>query len=44
MIAGNAYTLLKGNLIALGDKANWVHGALRVPMIAVDGVNVIGQE
>ncbi len=43
MIAGNAYELLKDHLIGLGAETEFVHGALRTPMIAVDGVNVVGQ-
>ena len=40
MIAGNAYELLRERLIALGDQAEWVFGALKVPALAVDGVGV----
>ncbi len=40
MIAGNAYELLRDRLIALGNRADWVFGVLRVPAIAVDGVGV----
>lgn len=43
MIAGNSYTLLKDNLIALGKNPTWVLGAVNTPAIAVDGVSVIGQ-
>jgi len=43
MIAGNTYNLLKEHLIALGDRAQWVHGTVRTPAIAVDQVNVVGQ-
>ncbi|MEA3356407.1 MAG: TldD/PmbA family protein [Candidatus Bipolaricaulota bacterium] len=43
MIAGNTYNLLREHLIALGDRAQWVHGTVRTPMIAVDQVNVVGQ-
>jgi len=43
MIAGNTYSLLKENLIALASEPIWVMGALNTPAIAVDGVSVIGQ-
>jgi len=43
MISGNTYTLLKDNLIALGNSPTWVLGAVNTPPIAVDGVSVIGQ-
>jgi PmbA protein len=43
MIAGNAYELLKERLLALGDQAEWVHGSLLVPAVAVDGVGVASQ-
>jgi PmbA protein len=40
MIAGNVYELLKDRVIGLGDVADWVYGALRVPGIALDAVSV----
>jgi PmbA protein len=40
MIAGNVYELLKERLLALGDRAEWIGGAVRVPALAVDGVSV----
>ncbi len=43
MIAGNAYTLLKDHLLALGSTASWAHGTLHTPVIAVNQVNVVGQ-
>jgi PmbA protein len=43
MIAGNIYNLLKHQLLALGDQAEWVRGLLHVPAIAVDGVDVISK-
>ena len=43
MIAGNAYTLLKDQLIGLGNAASWAHGTLHTPVIAIDQVNVVGQ-
>jgi len=44
MIAGNTYTLLKDHLIALSSAARWVHGTVHTPTVAVDQVNVVGQE
>ncbi len=43
MIAGNSYELLKDNLIALGNSPTWALGAVNTPLIAVNGVSVIGQ-
>ena len=43
MIAGNAYELLKDNLIGLSDRPEWVFGFLSTPAIAVDGVGVTSQ-
>jgi PmbA protein len=43
MIAGNAYELLKDNLLALSDRAEWVLGMLHTPAIAVDAVGVVSQ-
>jgi PmbA protein len=43
MIAGNAYDLLRDQLIALGDRSEWVAGMLRTPAIAVDGVGVVSK-
>lgn len=43
MIAGNVYELLEDGLIGLGSEAEWVGGSLKVPPIAVDGVNVVGE-
>jgi PmbA protein len=40
MIAGNVYHLLRDCLIALSDRAEWVHGVLRAPAIVLDGVSV----
>jgi PmbA protein len=40
MIAGNAYDLLKDQLIALSDRAEWFFGRLHAPAIVVDGVGV----
>lgn len=42
MIAGNAYSLLKEQLIGLGSEPQWAGGALQTPAIAVDGVSVVG--
>ena len=43
MIAGNVYDLLKDQLIALSDRAEWYQGILHAPAIAVDGVGVASQ-
>jgi PmbA protein len=40
MIAGNAYELLKENLLALSDRPQWVFGIVNTPAIAIDGVGV----
>jgi PmbA protein len=40
MIAGNAYELLKENLLALSDRPQWVFGVVNTPAIAIDGVGV----
>jgi PmbA protein len=40
MIAGNAYELLKDNLLALSDRPQWVFGLVNTPAIAIDGVGV----
>jgi len=40
MISGNAYRLLKDNLLGLGNDAKWVYGRLHVPSIAVSDVSV----
>jgi len=42
MIAGNSYALLKESLIGLGKESHWTHGVVSTPVIAVDGVNVVG--
>ncbi len=41
MIAGNAYELLRGHLLAFGDRPRWVMGWLYVPAIALDRVSVV---
>jgi PmbA protein len=43
MIAGNVYELLKDQLVALSDQAEWVYGMLQAPAIALDGVGVASQ-
>jgi PmbA protein len=43
MIAGNVYDLLRDQLIALSDRAEWYNGILHAPAIAVDGVGVASQ-
>lgn len=43
MIAGNVYDLLKDQLIALSDRAEWINGIVHAPAIAVDGVGVASQ-
>ena len=43
MIAGNAYELLKNQLIGLSDRPEWVFGILNTPAIAIDGVGVTSQ-
>ena len=43
MIAGNIHDLLKDQLIALSDRAEWYNGILYAPAIAVDGVGVASQ-
>jgi PmbA protein len=40
MIAGNVYELLKDNVLALSDQAEWVFGILHAPAIAIDAVSV----
>jgi len=40
MLAGNSYELLQHHLIGLGHEADWVHGQLSCPAIAVNHVNV----
>lgn len=43
MIAGNVHDLLKDQLIALSDRAEWIGGRLHAPAIAVDSVGVASQ-
>jgi len=43
MIAGNAYELLKDQLIGLSDRAEWYFGIMSTPAIAIDGVGVVSQ-
>jgi PmbA protein len=40
MVAGNAYEMLKDRVIGLGNVADWIFGALKVPAIALDAVSV----
>jgi PmbA protein len=43
MIAGNAYELLKDQLIGLSDRAEWYFGLMSTPAIAIDDVGVVSQ-
>ena len=42
MLAGNAYDALK-RIVAVGDKAEWVSGALLTPPMQVDGLSVVAK-
>ncbi len=41
MIAGNVYDLLNEKLIDIGSTPEWMFGALQLPPIAVEGMNVV---
>ncbi len=43
MIAGNAYEVLKENLVAVGAEAEWCHGIYKSPPLLVEGVSVVSR-
>ncbi|MBN1661314.1 MAG: TldD/PmbA family protein [Anaerolineae bacterium] len=43
MIAGNVYDLLRDQLVAVGNRPEWVYGMLYAPALLFDGVSVVAK-
>ena len=43
MIAGNAYEVLKGGLLAIGAEAEWCYGTYKSPPLLAEGISVVSR-